>query len=217
LATNKHVVEATAPRGTKVIPAKHVSVRLNLPNGAYIGHDVPLRAANNQVRWKHHDNPDVDLALLPFDMPAQPETCVRFWTVADTLPQDAVLDLAEPVNSAGYPRGFFDKTNNRPVMRHGSIATEFGVKFMGKLYFLNDTVHFEGNSGSPVITRAKTQLHRKNHDPLTFDQPQCLLAGIHSKREYVMGQKNTDEYRLVDLGLGVSWYAYLLDEIAQKF
>ncbi|MGO9466144.1 MAG: serine protease [Isosphaeraceae bacterium] len=218
IVTNRHVLDVKTPRAGQQIPAKQVSIQVRLRAGNSATVPNPLKQQNEPL-WKSHANSDVDVALLPFTPPSDAD--VHFWSSADFLPEQYALELAEPVICVGYPMAFCDKLNNRPILRHGSIATEYGINFLGKPYFLTDAVHFHGNSGTPVITRERREWRGKDGGIHSNEGPECYLLGVHSRREYVqekpvsIGIDSQDD--LIDLGLGATWYAHLIEEIAAMF
>lgn len=212
LATNRHVFDVKIGWDNESIAATRFRVRLRGPNNTTLIHEGLLRNAQGAALWKSHANGIVDLALLPVAFPDA--AIAHWWTVDDLLPTDADLEIAEPIISVGYPLNFYDRLNNRPILRHGTIASEYGIHFMNKPYFLTDAIHFQGNSGSPVITRQKNTCQRKDGTAFReIEHPHCLLAGVHSGREGV--PKSDTEF--IDLGLGITWYASLVEELAATF
>jgi hypothetical protein len=51
----------------------------------------------------------------------------------------------------GYPKGFWDRVNNLPVVRKGITATPIYIDYNGKKEFLLDIPIFSGSSGSPIV------------------------------------------------------------------
>jgi len=101
----------------------------------------------------------------------------------------------------GYPLGFHDDINNLPVYRKAMIASQFGVNFRRKPYFLVDANLHPGTSGSPVVN---------SHHTLFSDagtKEGYTLFGIHSAQHVVGDQP---------LGLNVVWYSSLIVDITQR-
>jgi hypothetical protein len=218
IGTNRHVFETehtenNEQKGLVSTQAHFARVTLNI-NGVWTHQTVQIRDAKMHPLWKADQI--ADLALLQFTPDAG--ALIHPWTAADILPTAYALELAESVVSMGYPLAFYDNVNHRPVLRHGSMASEYGIDFKNQPYFLTDINHFPGNSGSPVITREKQHWPKKAGDPIDMGAPHCLLAGIHSRREYIEIPKNKDvTEQAIDLGLGVTWYARLIEALAASF
>ncbi|MCD4782621.1 MAG: serine protease [Candidatus Eremiobacteraeota bacterium] len=101
----------------------------------------------------------------------------------------------------GYPLGFSDHFHNLPVYRKAMIASQYGVGFRDKPYFLVDANLHPGTSGSPVVNSHHT-----------------LLKEIGSKEAYKLFGMHSAQH-LVDeepLGLNVVWYSYLIPEIIKR-
>lgn len=98
----------------------------------------------------------------------------------------------------GYPLGFSDDVNNLPVYRHAMIASQFGVDFRGRPYFLVDANLHPGTSGSPVVSSYHTLFKEAG------SEEGYKLFGIHSA-EHIVGKE--------PLGLNVVWYSKLIPEI----
>lgn len=58
---------------------------------------------------------------------------------------------ARDVVFVGYPLGYFDETNNVPILRAGRIASIPKIDFVGQPQFLIDAQVYPGSSGSPVF------------------------------------------------------------------
>ena len=100
----------------------------------------------------------------------------------------------------GFPLGFHDTLHHMPVVRHGVVASSFGLRFQGKGYFLTDARTHRGTSGAPIVMRAIRQ------EPTVEDLPWKLL-GVHSARLDVgIRDLEIDEA----LGLNCAWYADIL-------
>ncbi|WP_409415401.1 trypsin-like peptidase domain-containing protein [Flavobacterium sp. PS2] len=111
-----------------------------------------------QNRWIKH--PNVDLAILPLapiidDFKKQKNKDISYVHYDETLLSNANLlsevTAIEEVLMVGYPKGFWDKVNNLPVVRKGTTATPMYIDYSGKKEFLLDIPIFAGSSGSPVV------------------------------------------------------------------
>jgi len=98
----------------------------------------------------------------------------------------------------GYPRGFYDAKHNLPVYRKAMMASQYGIDFGGKPYFLIDANLHPGTSGSPVVNSHHT-LFKEGGSNEGYK-----LFGVHSAQHVVNGDP---------LGLNVVWYSYLILEI----
>jgi len=61
------------------------------------------------------------------------------------------LNSIEDVLMIGYPEGFWDSTNNLPIVRKGITATPLQLDYNGHSQFLLDIPVFPGSSGSPIV------------------------------------------------------------------
>lgn len=108
--------------------------------------------------WIKH--PNVDLAILPIagiidNIKRQTNKDISLVYYEENLIPNAKLleDITaiEEVLMIGYPKGFWDKVNNLPVVRKGITATPIYIDYNGKKEFLLDIPIFSGSSGSPIV------------------------------------------------------------------
>ena len=94
--------------------------------------------------------------------------------------KDIVIDPSSVVAVCGYPLGFYDRRNNLPIIRRGSIASSYWQEFNGEQKFLLDSILHEGMSGSPVVL-LPTGMERSWNGSLRMGviSPPYLL-GIHT-------------------------------------
>jgi hypothetical protein len=93
-----------------------------------------------------------------------------------------------------------------PVVRHAVNASQFGLRFQGKGYFLTDARTHRGTSGAPVVMRASGRQQESGGLP-------WLLLGVHSSRMDV----GTRDLRLDEaLGLNCAWYADILLTLTER-
>jgi len=150
---------------------------------------------------------EIDVAVVEVDRSAlppgaiicafTPEHLVRDF---DAVATDAALCIA------GFPLGFGDILHQLPVLRHGAIASPFGIRFQGRGFFLTDARTHRGTSGAPVVMR----------DPAPGPATQALpwrLLGVHSAR---MDMGNRDTLLDESLGLNCAWYADILLALTDK-
>lgn len=140
---------------------------------------------------------EVDVAAIELDCSVLPASAVMYRFSPAHLQQNlAELQVSAPINVVGFPLGFYDTVHNLPVVRHGAIASAFGVRFQGEGYFLTDARTHRGMSGAPVVLRTG------DTGPLPWK-----LLGVHAS-----GLDMRDRDREVDdsLGLNIAWYADIL-------
>nr|WP_236589360.1 serine protease [Ramlibacter aurantiacus] len=125
--------------------------------------------------------------------PFRPELCAA---------ADAALPPGAPVLVVGFPLSFFDTRHYLPVVRSGSIASAYGIRFQGQGYFLTDARTHRGTSGAPVVMR--------NTAPGSAF-PWTLL-GVHSASFDMQTREDELDERL---GLGCAWYAGILDALTR--
>lgn len=212
LVTNKHVVK-DEPKG--VVPDKlrlilHTNRADTRQNAPY---DVPLYGPGSQPLWKTHSRyPVADIALIELDKAVRTSFAIETFSVSSFLPGNFVLNPGEDVFITGYPLGFYDAVFNLPIFRNALIASTYGIPFRGNPLFLTDANLHPGMSGSPVVTKPKnTWQDAQGNVNMVAGTPYFLL-GIHS---------GTYEITLagggsIPLGLGATWYAQLIEDIAQQ-
>jgi len=212
--TNRHVV---LNEQSDTIPDKlrlflHQDAK-NLLNN--IEYDVPLYSSSGETLWKNHpSNQLVDIAILELDSYSiQTQFIIKAWSPSLFLPSNYVLDPGEDVFIMGYPRGFFDNQYNLPVFRNAMIASPYGVPFRGNPCFLTDANLHPGTSGSPVITKPKSNwVDIEGNTHIVTGNP-YYIVGIHSGTYSIPLSDGTSE----PLGLGVAWYMQNVEDIVQLF
>ena len=151
IVTNYHVIENTKTgilRFTETNPDK---------TPAY-GKIITEVIDNFSARWIKH--PSEDLAILPLNpiltdiqKNKNKDPFIVYYDES-VMPTKAFLDEVtsiEDVLMVGYPKGFWDSTNNLPVVRRGLTATPINLNYNQKPEFLLDIPVFAGSSGSPII------------------------------------------------------------------
>ena len=208
--TNRHVVidENKDYYPDKVKLRLHLS-KAELNKNHYL--DLPLYDANGDKIWYEHPNYNdikCDIAVIPL----LPETLhskgMRIFDSSSITFIGSELIKVSEVNPfgdlavVGYPLEFYDNVNNLPVYRKAMIASQYGVDFNGKPYFLIDTNLHPGTSGSPVLNTHHTLFKQKD------SKEGYALFGIHSAEHIMNGEP---------LGLNVVWYPYLINEIIDAY
>lgn len=174
--------------------------------------DIPLYTDKKQL-WKIHPQfKDADIALIELDKKIlQPRYIVKAWNKNSFLPKEYRLDPGEDVFVIGYPLSFHDVANNLPIFRNAMIASTYRVYFQNLPLFLTDANLHPGTSGSPVITKPKSTWVDDSGNTSLVTGTVYYLVGVHSgtvDKAVTGGQ---------EIGLGASWYAELIEDIAMLF
>ncbi|WP_375739983.1 trypsin-like serine peptidase [Pseudomonas boanensis] len=146
----------------------------------------------------------VDVATLELDRSLLPASALyRPFSEHQLLKPGDQVEVGTSLLVIGYPLGFHDALHRTPVVRHGIVASAFGLRFHGKGYFLVDARTHRGSSGAPVVMRATA--------PFEADFPWILL-GVHSAR---LDEGSRDALQDEALGLNAVWYADILMLLSQ--
>jgi len=155
LVTNRHCVEKYSLMRL-FFPVKTLDNKID-PNGRIVmAYDA--NELTPAQRWQFHPDPNVDLAILPFNPDLQQlkqdgkPPFIKFLTNhhIPTTQQWLNLDAIEDILMVGYPNGLWDEKNIKPIIRRGITASHPAIAFNGKREFLIDAACFPGSSGSPV-------------------------------------------------------------------
>ena len=116
------------------------------------GDIVPFEMEEFDDRYFVHPNQEVDLACVNVSHIASTDVFYRSLTPGflTAINYDLVAAGSEII-FVGYPQGYYDKANNLPLIRKGSIASMPHVDFDGKGQVVIDVQIFPGSSGSPVF------------------------------------------------------------------
>jgi S1-C subfamily serine protease len=174
----------------------------------YYREPCPLIDKNSEPLWKGHPNDTVDVAAIKINLPSTVEVDIRqlgYWR----LKSFDSLEVGEDVYFFGYPLGVLElkERGDFPILRSAVVSyksferTPLRGVSIDSLMFLIDGFAFEGNSGSPVLTRViplakkKAQLvgiisgyisNRKQNvvgkDTITFEQNTGLAIAISADR-----------------------------------
>ncbi len=152
LISNKHVFKN--PKGKLIVSLN----RKKEPNkGAgettpNFGDIVSFEMDEFDNRYFVHPNQEVDLACVNVSHIVSADAFYRSLTPSflTSINYDLVAAGSEII-FVGYPRGYYDKVNNLPLIRKGSIASMPNIDFDGKGQVVIDAQIFPGSSGSPVF------------------------------------------------------------------
>ena len=152
IITNNHVIKGAA-NGRFLLTLKDKN------GGPDIGKWHRLEFNAFEEGWLPHPDASIDLcamSIAPIVKLAQ-EKGVNFHFVpldVSLLPtKEDIKNLVglESITMIGCPNGLWDQTNNLPIFRKGSLATDYKFDWNGKREFLIDAACFPGSSGSPVL------------------------------------------------------------------
>jgi hypothetical protein len=150
IVTNYHVIKGT---DTGILNFTEQGAK-----GPNYGSILKDTITNFENEWIKH--PNVDLAILPINPTIQRinkktnKTPFYISYTEDIIIAEKLLKeitAIEEVLMIGYPKGFWDKTNNLPIVRKGITATPIYIDYEGKKEFLLDIPIFSGSSGSPIV------------------------------------------------------------------
>ena len=99
-----------------------------------------------------HPNCDVcmiDVSKILEDIPDLNYTAFNRNHIIDA--EEDLPPVTSTVYMTGYPKSLYDKVNNLPVTRSGSVASPMDKDWNGKPEFLTDITVFKGSSGSPIF------------------------------------------------------------------
>lgn len=114
----------------------------------------------------------------------------------DFLLNDKRLGIGHQTLIVGYPMGFYDRIQNFPITKSGTLASPYPIYFERKPFFLIDANLTSGMSGSPVIVP-------------TMGVPSfpASLLGVFSAEYFSRGRR---------LALNRVWYASLIEQILSR-
>ena len=218
LITNRHVL---ADKDMIVIRMKEKdSDNLKEIEAPLIENNVPL--------YRLHDNPNVDIAVLPLNGSFIQTNNLEFpcfdidnnAMVSSDLLENGV-DEGSLVYMLGFPMGLVNNTSNLPICRLGCIARLSKEQIAESFNLLVDIQNFPGNSGSPIISRPEI-LSIEGTKSLN----QAVLVGIvHSYIPYREALVNNQTKEVVEIrsensGLAnvhpVEYVLELIDSIQPK-
>lgn len=164
LVTNRHVVED--------VPSLYLRLNPAVQRHRARPYSCPLMNSKGKPLWKGHPNPEVDLAVLPFDF-ARLRTEERLSELifhgvdsAYRLEEMKLLvSEGDDVFILGFPLGAVGSFRNAVVVRKGCLA-QVQELFSGHSdCYLVDAEVFPGNSGGPVVL-APEALHASDQLPV---------------------------------------------------
>lgn len=121
-------------------------VAFNQKNGIVGGKKIKDFKSGNKVDWIIHDDPDVDLAILPIRIVGENDDVIL-------VPEFMLLNVeeifeTEDVIHISFQPGVFLLNKISPIIRSGTIS-----RLTPEGPFFIDGFAFPGNSGSPVFLK----------------------------------------------------------------
>lgn len=154
IITNNHVLPKNAGTYVLSLPIREASdPSQKFPSGKY----CTLNAYLSETDVIRHPKSNIDLccfSLNKLGISNLPNGFVPFYRCFSNsiIPtNDHIFDAIESISMVGYPSGFYDKTNNLPLVRRGITASPLNFDFNGEPEFIVDIATFPGSSGSPVV------------------------------------------------------------------
>lgn len=166
--------------------------------------------------------PSADIAIIPLISTLYSD-CKVFGISEDWTKSKIVLHPTSTITIVGYPYGFSDTTNNIPIWKTGTLASEPLFDFNGKPLLLVDISAFSGMSGSPTFAVANG-IYEVEPGTMTPGNVRKFL-GIYASMQMLeekkyLEQLDTDKKEGIkiseSLELGHIWRADLIIEIINK-
>lgn len=208
LVTAKHVIYDKARRQLK---DENIAVFYNLKNGQVAAKKISsFKSA--EVNWVFHENPEVDIAILPFPIDINNDD-VMVISEALFTGIDRLFELYD-VFFLSYQPGVGLGGKVTPVARNGMVSI-----INPDSTFYIDAFAFPGNSGSPVFVKPSPLRFDKGDEIISSDDLGGAFVGIVG--EYLTYQElaistQTNRPRVVfeeNMGLSKVWSISFLREI----
>lgn len=151
IVTNKHVFNKQ----------KELTFRLNNKEGKAIKFVQELQDKNGKPIWYQHNNPKIDLAVLPISVDVLKRTTIDYYFFKDGAGKDVFfakdfakedIDIGNGVFVFGFPRGIRGENKNTVIVRKG-IISRVDDEILAEGFFYIDAHVYPGNSGGPVILK----------------------------------------------------------------
>lgn len=150
LVTNRHVVED--------VPLLYMRFNPAVEHSRAKHYGCPLLDRSGRPLWCGHPDPDIDVAVIPFDFPemrvSERLSELMFSSQHTAYMVDRMRELVcegDDVFILGFPLGAVGSFRNAPVVRRGCIAQVQELYSGHADSYLVDAEVFPGNSGGPVV------------------------------------------------------------------
>ena len=195
LVTNKHVIYGKNVQNPIGLAPEIDALRLNLhinPKNSTENEEVTISLFDGTSKlWFEHHDTNVDVVLIPLTID---RTRYVFSTTNKEVIdyKDIVVEDFERIFVMGYPRGWYDRFNNLPVVRVGHLSSPFKVPFQGMPIMMGDVTTHEGMSGGPVFMRLTDYVTKGSDGKTTknLGRTATRLIGINSGQFVLPGETN---------------------------
>lgn len=208
LVTAKHVIYDKMKEQLK---DENIAVFYNMKNGQVAARKLSS-FKNDDIYWIFHENPEVDIAMLPFPIDLKNDDVM---VISENLftGTDKLFELYD-VFFLSYQPGIELGTKISPVTRSGMVSI---INANNTFYI--DAFAFPGNSGSPVFVKPSPIRFDKKGTVIGADELGGAFVGIVG--EYLTYQElaisaQTGRPRVVfeeNIGLSKVWSTSFLREI----
>lgn len=166
----------------------------------------------NQLWKEHHTHgKNADVVGIPIEQnKIEGHYVIQPFSPQNHVPKDLILEIDQELMVMGFPKGFSDDLFNLPIIRNASLASVYPVPFNGNPFVLIDSRLHNGTSGSPVLTKAMNMQRKTDGSTALVTGSNRYLIGIHSASIDIEGTSDKDP-----LGLNVTWFASLIDDITK--
>jgi len=162
-----------------------------------------------KVNWIFHQNPDVDIAIIPTQLDPKTED-IQVIPTKQFVSFDELIETQDVVYISYQPKTTeINKIN--PVVRNGIIS-----QLKDNKTFLVDGFAFPGNSGSPVFIKSTSFVKTKNDVPPSELPKFAGIIGAYLTYEDEAISRQTGQTRVIfqeNTGLSIVWSLDYLKEI----
>lgn len=212
LVTAKHVV---VDRGTGKVVDNDMRVFFNLKSGKIGSRSIKEIKEKFKVDWVFHENPVVDIAVIPFELDPQNDD-------VKTIPERLFLTIDDlfvlyDVFFLSYQPGIQSQERISPIIRTGTVSL-----INDDRTFYIDGFAFPGNSGSPVFLKPSPIKFEENGFSIGWNELGGRFVGIIGESityQEVAVSTQTGRARVVfeeNTGLSKVWSVAFIQEIIES-
>lgn len=162
LVTARHVVTENDSVHTPTVPLLNLVLGFETKGGGLGGSRIDEHQMKLGVNWVFPQQRDIDLAITPLGVENHAD--VKWFSEKDFASWDD-LQTGDDVFYLGFPLRITPDVRIIPLTRRGNIALliEEGLTLSNHTYpkhsLLLDSMALPGNSGSPIFSKARLELH----------------------------------------------------------